>query len=185
MQQRDIKQMDSIKQNYIKNIGAIKDKLGIKNIMAVPKITKVVVSVGTGSFKDKKKNDVVVDRIAKITGQKSVSKGAKKSVASFKIREGDLVGHMITLRGDRMYGFLNKLINVAIPRTRDFRGLDPKAVDNMGNFTMAVKENTVFPETSDEDLRDVFGMGITIVTTAKNKKDATEFLRMIGFPFKK
>ena len=84
-----------------------------------------------------------------------------------------------------MYGFLNKLINVAIPRTRDFRGLDPKAVDNMGNFTMAVKENTVFPETSDEDLRDVFGMGITIVTTAKNKKDATEFLRMIGFPFKK
>lgn len=177
--------MDSIKQNYTKNIGAIKEKLGIKNIMAVPKITKVVISVGTGSFKDKKKNDTVVDRIAKITGQKSVAKGAKKSVASFKIREGDLVGHMVTLRGDRMYGFLNKLINVAIPRMRDFRGLDPKSVDNMGNFTMAVKENTVFPETSDEDLRDVFGMGITVVTTAKNKKDATEFLQMIGFPFKK
>lgn len=177
--------MDSIKQNYTKNIGAIKEKLGIKNIMAVPKITKVVVSVGTGSFKDKKKNDIVVDRIAKIIGQKSVSKGAKKSVASFKIREGDLVGHMVTLRGDRMYGFLNKLVNVAIPRMRDFRGLDPKSVDDMGNFTMAVKENTVFPETSDEDLRDVFGMGITVVTTAKNKKDATEFLKMIGFPFKK
>lgn len=177
--------MDSIKQNYINNIGTIKSKLGLSNVMAVPKITKVVVSVGTGSFKDKKKNDVVVDRIAKITGQKSVQKGAKKSVASFKIRQGDLVGHMVTLRGDRMWGFLNKLVNVAIPRMRDFRGLDPKAIDDMGNFTMAVKENTVFPETSDEDLRDVFGMGITIVTTAKNKKDATEFLKILGFPFKK
>ena len=176
--------MDSIKQKYIKSIPAIKEKLGIKNIMAVPKITKVVVSAGTGSFKDKKKNEVVVDRLSKITGQHAVSKGAKKSVASFKIRQGDIVGYMTTLRGDRMYSFLNKFINVAIPRMRDFRGLDPKAVDEMGNVTLAIKENTVFPETSDEDLRDVFGMAITVVTTAKSKKDALEFLKIIGFPFK-
>ena len=177
--------MDSIKQRYTKNIGSIQKELGLKNIMAVPKITKVVISVGTGSFKDKKKNEIVADRLAKITGQKPVSKGAKKSVASFKIRQGDLVGYMVTIRGDRMYSFLNKLINVAIPRTRDFRGLDPKSVDEMGNFTMAIRENTVFPESSDEDLRDVFGMAVTIVTTAKNKKNALKFLEMIGFPFKK
>ena len=177
--------MDSIKQRYIKSIPEIKEKLGIKNIMAVPKITKVVVSAGTGSFKDKKKNDVVVDRLAKITGQHAVAKGAKKSVASFKIRQGDIVGFMTTLRGDRMYSFLNKFVNVAIPRMRDFRGLDLKAVDEMGNVTFAVKENTIFPETSDEDLRDVFGLAITIVTTAKSKKDAMEFLKIIGFPFKK
>lgn len=177
--------MDSIKQRYIKSIPAIKEKLGIKNIMAVPKITKVVISTGTGSFKDKKKNEVVVDRLSKITGQHAVSKGAKKSVASFKVREGDVVGYMTTLRGDRMYSFLNKYVNVAIPRTRDFRGLNPKSIDEMGNATFAVKEITVFPETADEDLRDVFGLAITIVTTAKNKKDAFEFLKIIGFPFKK
>ncbi len=177
--------MDSIKQTYIKSIPEIKKILGIKNIMAVPKITKVVVSSGTGSFKDKKKNEVVSDRLSKITGQHVVTKGAKKSVASFKIRQGDIVGYMVTLRGSRMYSFLNKLVNVAIPRTRDFRGIDPKAVDEMGNLTFAVKENTVFPETADEDLRDVFGMAITVVTTAKNKKDALEFFKIIGFPFKK
>lgn len=177
--------MDSIKQNYIKSIPIIKEKLDIKNIMAVPKITKVVVSVGTGSFKDKKKNEVVADRIAKITGQKPVSRGAKKSIASFKLRQGDLVGYMVTLRGERMYSFLNKLVNVAIPRMRDFRGLNQSAVDDMGNMTVSIKENTVFPETADEDLRDVFGMAITIVTTAKNKKDAFEFFKTIGFPFKK
>ncbi|MEI6296833.1 MAG: 50S ribosomal protein L5 [bacterium] len=177
--------MDSIKQTYIKNISTIQSKLGIKNIMGVPKITKVVVSAGTGSFKDKKKNEIVVDRLSKIVGQKPVSKGAKKSVASFKIRQGDLVGHMVTLRGDRMYSFLNKFVNVAIPRMRDFRGLEPKSVDEMGNVTLAVKENTIFPECADEDLRDVFGLAITIVTTAKNKEHALELLKILGFPFKK
>lgn len=177
--------MESIKQRYIKSIPEIKSSLGIKNIMAVPKITKVVVNVGTGSFKDKKKNEIVVDRISKITGQKPVTRGAKKSIASFKIREGDIVGYSVTIRGNRMYSFLNKLINVAIPRTRDFRGIDEKAVDQMGNLTIAVKENTVFPESADEDLKDVFGMSVTIVTTAKDKKSATVFFKTIGFPFKK
>lgn len=177
--------MESIKQRYIKSIPEIKSKLEIKNIMAVPKITKVVVNVGTGSFKDKKKNEVVVDRISKITGQKPVARGAKKSIASFKVREGDIIGYSVTLRGNRMFSFLNKLVNVAIPRTRDFRGIDEKSVDQMGNLTIAVKENTVFPESADEDLRDVFGMSVTIVTTAKDKKNALELFKTIGFPFKK
>lgn len=177
--------MQTIKEKLKKLVPELKQKLGIDNVMALPRITKVVVSAGTGSFKDKKKNEVVLDRLAKITGQKPVSRGAKKSIASYKTRQGDIVGHLVTLRGDRMYGFLDKLVNVAIPRMRDFRGLDPKSIDEMGNFTIAVKENTVFPETSDEDLRDVFGFAVTIVTTAKSKKEALDFFKIIGFPLKK
>lgn len=176
---------DSLKKKEIKLIPVIQEKLGIKNVMASPRLVKVIVSVGTGSLKDKKKNEVILDRLTKITGQKPVSRGAKKSIATYKTRIGDIVGHLVTLRGNRMYGFLDKLVNVAIPRMRDFRGLDPKSVDDMGNLTIAVKENTVFPETSDEDLRDVFGMAVTIVTTAKDKKTALEYLKILGFPFKK
>lgn len=177
--------MDSIKQRIKKSEKQIMEKLGIKNVMSFPKLQKAVVSVGVGSFRDKKKIDVVEDRLTKITGQHPVQKGAKKSIASFKTRMGDIVGLMVTLRGDRMYGFLNKLVNVAIPRMRDFRGLDPKAIDNMGNVTLAVKENTVFPESADEDLKDVFGMAVTITTSLKDKVKTLEFLKIIGFPFKK
>jgi large subunit ribosomal protein L5 len=152
--------------------------------MALPRLVKVIVSTGIGSLKDKKKITLITDRLVKITGQKPSVKGAKKSVASFKVREGDPVGLMTTLRGDRMYGFLDKLINVAIPRIRDFRGLELKSIDKMGNYTIGLKEHTVFPETADEDLRDVFGMAITINTTAKDKKEAEELLRYIGLPIK-
>jgi large subunit ribosomal protein L5 len=126
-----------------------------------------------------------MDRLAKITGQKPATRGAKKSIASFKIRIGDPIGVMVTLRGARMYGFLDKLINVAIPRTKDFRGIERKVVDNIGNMTMSVKEHTIFPETGDEDIKDIFGLGITIVSTAKNKAEATDFFELIGIPFKK
>ncbi len=162
----------------------LQSNLGIKNIMAVPKISKVVINVGTGKNKDKKHNDLVLDRLAKITGQKPSLRGAKKSIASFKLREGDIVGLSVTLRGTRMYGFLDKFINIAIPRMRDFRGFPLSAIDNMGNLTVGIKEHTVFPETADEDLKDVFGLSVTIVTTAKTKDEAKILFEAINFPFK-
>lgn len=163
----------------------LKDKLGLKNIMQSPKITKVVVNAGVGSFSDKKKIDIVIDRLAKITGQKPIKRGAKKSVASFKSREGDVVGVQITLRGEKMWSFLDRLFNIALPRTKDFRGISLNAVDEMGNYTLSVKEHSVFPETADEDLKDVFGFSATIVTTLKSKSSALEFFKSLGFPFKK
>jgi large subunit ribosomal protein L5 len=158
---------------------------GYKNIMQTPKIVKVVVSSGTGSFKDKNKMKIVEDRLARITGQKPAPRGAKVSIANFKSRQGDIVGYQVTLRGARMYDFLERLVNIALPRTKDFRGISPIAADEMGNYTLGVKENTIFPETTDEELKDVFGFAITIVTTAKNKKEVIDLLTHLGFPFKK
>jgi large subunit ribosomal protein L5 len=112
-------------------------------------------------------------------------KVAKKSVATFKVREGDPVGYQVTLRGQRMFDFLNKLVYIALPRTKDFRGLSVHAIDNMGNFTIGMKENSVFPESSDEELKDVFGLAVTIVTNVKDKVAAKTFLEYLGFPFKK
>jgi len=163
----------------------LKNTMHLKNIMQAPKIEKVVVSSGVGSFKDPKKMDVVIERLGKITGQKAVKRGAKKSVASFKSREGDIVGVQVTLRGERMWSFLDRLFGIALPRTKDFRGISLDAVDEMGNYTLAVKEHTVFPETSDEDLRDVFGFAVTIITNLKTKASALEFFKSLGFPFKK
>ena len=158
---------------------------GFKNLMQAPRILKVVVSAGVGSFKDKNKFKVVEDRLARITGQKAAPRGAKVSVASFKSREGDVVGYQVTLRGARMYDFLDRLINIALPRTKDFRGINPNAADEMGNYTLGIKEHSIFPETTDEELKDVFGFAITIVTTAKSKEEVITFLTHLGFPFKK
>ncbi len=179
--------METVKQKEKKAYTILKSKHGYKNIMAAPRLVKVVVASGTGSGikKNKDHNKLVIDRIAKITGQKPATKSAKKSIATFKTRIGDPIGVMVTLRGDRMFGFLDKLINVAIPRTKDFRGIERKIVDNIGNLTMSIKEHTIFPETGDEELKDVFGLAITIVTTAKTKAEATEFFELIGIPFKK
>ena len=163
----------------------LKGKLGLKNIMQSPKIVKVTVSSGVGSFNDKKKIDVVIDRLAKITGQKPVKRGAKKSIATFKSREGDTVGVQVTLRGEKMWGFLDRLFNVALPRTKDFRGIPPSAIDEMGNYTLSIKEHTIFPETADEDLKDVFGFAVTIVTSLKNKASTLEFFKALNLPFKK
>lgn len=161
--------------------------LGYKTALAAPRLVKIVVASGTGTGmkKDREKNNTVLDRLAKITGQKPAEKSAKKSVASFKVRQGDPIGVSVTLRGARMMHFLDKLIHVAIPRTKDFRGLDPKAVDDIGNMTIGIKEHTIFPETSDEDLRDVFGFAVTIVSTAKNRDEALTFFTHLGIPFKK
>ena len=173
------------KEKQAKAFADLKAKMGYKNAMQTPKFTKVVVNVGIGSLKDKKKIEVIIDRLTKITGQKPALRGSKKSIASFKVRQGDPVGLVVTLRGARMFSFIDKLINIAFPRTKDFRGLSKKGIDEMGNYSIGVKENTIFPETADEDLKDVFGMTVTIGTTAKTQKEAEAFLSYIGFPFKK
>ena len=154
--------------------------------MQTPKIQKVVVSVGVGKMaKDKSKVELVADRLAKITGQKPASRGAKQAISTYKTRIGDKVGYQVTLRGKRAEDFLNRVVHIALPRTKDFKGISTGAIDEMGNYTLGIKEHTVFPETADEELKDVFGMAGTVVTTAKNKKEAEVYLRHLGFPFKK
>jgi large subunit ribosomal protein L5 len=161
---------------------ALKDTFGYKNVMQAPKIEKVVVSVGTGRVQDKHREALIQDRLARITGQKAAPRAAKQSIASFKLREGEIIGYQITLRGARMQHFMDKLINLALPQTRDFRGLKATAIDEMGNITLGIKEHTIFPECADEEIKDVFSFAITIVTTAKNKTEAEAFLRHIGLP---
>ena len=177
----------TVKEKENKAFELMKSNFHYKNVMAAPKLTKIVLNVGTGTAmkKDKNKNEAIADRLAKITGQKPAPRGAKKSVASFKIRLGDPIGIVVTLRGKRMYSFMEKLINVALPRTKDFRGINRKAVDNVGNLTIGIKEHTIFPETADEDIKDVFGLAITIVSTAKDKKEGMAFFELLGVPFKK
>jgi len=177
--------MKTTKEKQNKIFDDLKERFGYTNKMQSPVITKVVVGVGVGSIKDKSKQELIPDRLAKITGQKPSPRGAKKSIATFKLREGDVIGYMVTLRGQRMNTFLDKLINVALPRTRDFKGVSRGAIDEMGNLTISVKEHTIFPETADEELKNVFGMGITLVTTAKTTEEAEELFEQIGVPFKK
>lgn len=162
----------------------LKDKFGYTNKMQPPRIEKVVVSTGVGSIKDKKKIELIVDRLAKITGQKPAATKAKKSIAGFKLREGSVIGYKVTLRGARMHQFLDKLIHVSLPRTRDFRGLGTEQIDEMGNYTIGIKEHTIFPETSDEELKNVFGLGITVVTSADTKEETEALLREIGLPLR-
>jgi large subunit ribosomal protein L5 len=152
----------------------MKGSYGYANIMQAPKVLKVVVSVGTGKMSkaDKKRNEFVAERLGKITGQKPAATRAKQAVASYKTRQGDVIGQMVTLR------------NVALPRAKDFRGISPRAVDGMGNCTIGIKEHTIFPESSDDDLRDVFGLAVTIVTNVRNQAEAREFLKLVGVPFR-
>lgn len=171
-----------MKETFGGTFEALKSKLGYTNVMQTPKITKIVVSVGTGKVQDKQRLALIQDRLARITGQKASPRPAKKSIASFKLREGDIIGYQVTLRGARMQDFLFKLINLALPQTRDFRGLRTTSFDEMGNYTIGIKEHTIFPETADEDLKDVFGFAITIVTTAKTKEEAEALLRHVGLP---
>lgn len=163
----------------------LKGEFGWKNVMQVPKLQKVVISVGVGSTKDKNKVALIEKRLAIITGQKPVARGAKKSIATYKTRIGDKVGFQVTLRGKRMQDFLNRLIHIALPRTKDFKGISMTAIDDMGNYTLGIKEHNVFPETADEELKDIFGIAATVVTSAKNKKEAQAYLTHLGFPFKK
>jgi large subunit ribosomal protein L5 len=161
---------------------SLKGELGYTNAMQAPRLVKAVISIGTGKVQDKAKLATIQDRLARITGQKTSPRPAKKSIASFKLREGDIIGYQATLRGPRMYSFLDKLIHIALPQTKDFRGLRTSAIDDMGNMTIGIKEHTIFPETADEDVKDIFSFAITIVTTAKTKKEAEAFLRHIGLP---
>ncbi len=162
----------------------LKERFGYTNRMQAPRLEKIVVATGTGSHKNAN-TELIVDRLARITGQMPKENVAKKSIATFKLREGSVIGHSVTLRGKRMYDFLDKLIHIALPRTRDFRGLNVGQIDEMGNYTIGIKEHTIFPETSDEELRDIFGLGVTLVTTAKTKEEAESFLRELGLPLKK
>jgi len=164
----------------------LKEQFGWSNVMQTPHVEKVVVAVGVGKMaKDKLKVELVAKRLATITGQKPATRGAKKAIATYKTRVGDKVGYQVTLRGKRAQDFLNRLVHVALPRTKDFKGIPAAGIDEMGNYTLGIKEHSVFPETADEELKDVFGMAITVVTTAKDKKTAKAYLEYLGFPFKK
>lgn len=178
--------MERLQEQYNKKIiPALKEKFGFKNVMQVPKILKVVVNVGIGKIKeDKKKIDATLEDLAKITGQSPVKTAARKSISGFKVRENQIVGLMVTLRGFRMYSFLDKLINVALPRVRDFQGLSPKAFDGRGNYHLGIKEHLVFPEISTSALENIFGLEISIVTNAKKDEVAHELLKQFKFPFK-
>ena len=167
-----------------KTFEALKGELGYTNVMQTPKVSKIIVSTGVGSLKDKKKIELIIERLTRITGQAPAVRGAKKSIANFKSRVGDVAGYQITLRGARMQSFLDKLIHIVFPRVKDFRGIKSTAIDEMGNISIGFKEHIVFPETSDEDTKDIFGLAVTIVTTAKSKKEAEAYLRYIGIPFK-
>ncbi|MDP3988925.1 MAG: 50S ribosomal protein L5 [bacterium] len=158
---------------------------GKKNMYALPHLVKVVVSSGVGRGRSKERNALINERLSHITGQKPSPRRAKKSIASYKLREGEIIGHSVTLRGSRMYDFVDRFINIAVPRTRDFRGFEIGAIDQMGNLTLGIKEHIIFPETAEEDLRDVFGISITFVCSAKNKAEAETFFRALGIPFKR
>jgi len=167
-------------------IPAMKEKFGYKNNLAVPKIEKVIVNVGIGSFsKDNQGQELITKDLALITGQRSVPTLAKKAISAFKIRKGMVVGLKVTLRGKRMFDFVSRLINVAIPRTRDFRGLPSKSVDKSGNLSIGIREHIIFPEISAEDIKKIFGMEISIVSNAKTRGEALELFKLLGFPLQK
>ncbi len=168
-----------------KVIPAMKDKYKYKSPMAVPRMTKVVISMGVGkATQDKKFIESALQDLTQIAGQKPLICKAKKSVSNFKVREGDPTGLKVTLRGLRMYEFMDRLINLAIPRVKDFRGLNPKSFDGRGNYSMGMSEQTVFPEIDSAKMENVQGMDITFVTTAKTNDEAKEMLKLFGMPFR-
>jgi len=179
--------MTRIKEKYNKVVApALKEKFGYKNNLAIPKIEKVVVNIGTGQgLKDAKFNEVAEATLQRITGQQPVKAAAKKSISNFKIREGLVVGMMVTLRGKRMEDFIDKLINVTLPRVRDFQGLSVKSVDPQGNLNIGFSEHIAFPEIKSDEVEKIHGLQISVVTSAKTKDEGLELLRLLGFPFKK
>lgn len=157
---------------------------GYKNVMEIPKIDKVIINLGLGSDKDNSKSfNSALEEIAQITGQKPIATTAKKSIANFKVRQGQKVGAKVTLRGERMYEFLDKLISIALPRVRDFKGVSPKAFDGRGNYSLGIKEQLIFPEISYEKVDKIRGFDVAIVTTAKTDKEALTLLTLMGMPF--
>ena len=178
--------MASLQQKYKDEIMPIlKERLGENNVMALPKLTKIVINMGVGqAVNDKKHLTNAVDDLQSISGQKPLVTNARKSVASFKIREGWPMGCKVTLRGKRMYDFVERLINVAIPRERDFRGLNPKSFDGQGNYSLGIKEHIIFPEIDYDKVEKIRGMDICITTSANNDKEGYALLSKLNFPFK-
>ena len=179
--------MSRLKEQYQNEIiDAMIKKFGYKNIMEVPKLDKVVINMGVGEAKDNAKLlDAAIADMEKITGQKAVVCKAKKSVANFKIREGMPIGCKVTLRGEKMYEFLDRLVNLALPRVRDFRGINPNAFDGRGNYALGIKEQLIFPEIEYDKVDKVRGMDVIFVTTAKTDEEGRELLTQFGMPFAK
>ena len=179
--------MNRLEEKY-KNevVPSLMEKHNYKTIMLVPKIEKIVVNMGVGdAVANSKMLDAAIEDLEKITGQKAVATTAKKSIASFKLREGHKIGCKVTLRGERMYNFLDKLISISLPRVRDFRGLSPRSFDGRGNYTIGIKEQLIFPEINFDEVVKVRGMDIVIVTTAKSNEEAYDLLKELGIPFRK
>lgn len=177
----------SIKEKYKESvIPALKKELGYKNLMAIPKMQKVSINVGLGSqFKDAKLLEVMENVLTRISGQKPVRRRARLSISNFKIREGNIIGMSVTLRGNRMYDFLDKLLNITFPRERDFQGLNPKSIDGQGNLSIGFKEYLAFPEIRSDEVERLHGLQITITTSAETKKEGLALFTALGFPFKK
>ncbi|PSR54457.1 50S ribosomal protein L5 [Adhaeribacter arboris] len=174
-----------LKEKYQKEIvSQLKERFQYKSIMQVPRITKICINKGIGSaVADKKLVDIGVDELTTITGQKAVATKAKNSVSNFKLREGMPIGARVTLRGDQMYEFMDRLLTIALPRVRDFRGINDKGFDGRGNYTLGVKEQIIFPEISIDKIKAISGMDITFVTTAQNDEESYELLKAFGMPF--
>jgi len=177
--------MARLKDMYTKEVApALMKKFGYKSVMQVPKLDKIVINVGCGEAKDNAKVvDAIISDLSTITGQKPVICKAKKSVANFKLREGMVIGVKVTLRGDRMYEFLDRFFNLALPRVRDFRGINPDSFDGRGNYSMGVKEQLIFPEIEYDKIDAIRGMDICFVTTANTDEEARELLTLMGAPF--
>jgi large subunit ribosomal protein L5 len=178
--------MARLKDRYREEIApALKDRFEIQNPMRVPKLEKIVVNMGVGeAAQDGRRLDGAMEDLARITGQKPQLRRARKSIAGFKIRDGMPVGARVTLRGERMWEFLDRLINIALPRVRDFRGINPRSFDGRGNFALGLREQTIFPEISYDSIDTTRGLDVAVVTTAETDEEARELLRMMGMPFR-
>jgi large subunit ribosomal protein L5 len=178
--------MSRLRDRYQKDVvPALQKEFGYTNIMAVPKLQKVVINMGLGeATSNAKLVDTGADELARITGQKAMPRRAKKSIAQFKVRKGQLIGTMVTLRGERMWEFLDRLVNIALPRVRDFKGVSPKGFDGRGNFTLGLRDQLLFPEIDYMKVDKARGMNVSVVTTARTDEEGRRLLQLIGMPFR-
>jgi large subunit ribosomal protein L5 len=178
--------MNRVRERYLKEVvPALKKEFGYSNVMAIPKIKKIVINMGLGEATSNAKIvDVASDELSKIAGQKATVRRAKKSIAAFKVREGMPVGAMVTLRGERMYDFLDRLVGIALPRVRDFKGISSKGFDGRGNYTLGLRDQIIFPEIDYMKVDKARGMNVSVVTTAKTDEEARKLLQLIGLPFR-
>lgn len=178
--------MMSLREQYKKEVvPALRAKFGMSSVMAVPRVEKVIVHTGVGRIRDEKERAEIEKYLTLITGQKSAPRAAKKAIAAFKTRQGLVIGYQVTLRGMRMYDFLTRLIRIALPRTRDFKGIPESSFDTRGSLTIGIKEHIVFPEILGEDYRFLFGLEVTVVTTATKREEGIALLKAMGFPIRK